>query len=235
MSSEISRPRRYAIYFVPAADTPLYRFGAALLGYDAYQGASLTPPEMVTRAVADWGAVSEEPRKYGFHATLKAPIALADRASEVGLIAACEEFSATPRVVPTFSPVVRAIGDFIALVPERQPPALSDLAQDCVVAFDRFRAPLTETDRARRNPAALSPRQRCHLDRWGYPYVGEDFRFHMTLTGRLAAERRGRVLDLLGDAFAQTGITAIGVDRIALCRQADPAARFRVLRSFPLI
>lgn len=231
--SDSSRPR-YAIYFVPDADSPLYRFGAGLLGYDAYRGTSLTLPETMTRATADWAAVTEEPRKYGFHATLKAPIALADGTSEAGLIAACEDFTAARRIIPTFPAVVRAIGDFIALVPEQQPPALADLAQHCVAAFDRFRAALTDTDRARRNPAQLSPRQRDHLERWGYPYVGEDFRFHMTLTGRLEPERQGHILDLLRDAFAQTGVAAIRVDRIALCRQDAPAAPFRVQRAFPL-
>lgn len=225
---------RYAIYFVPDADSPLYRFGAGLVGYDVYQGIPLAPPEMLTRAVADWTTITEEPRRYGFHATLKAPIVLADGTTEAGLIVACEEFAATRRIIPAFSPVVRAIGDFVALVPEQQPPALSGLAQDCVAAFDRFRAPLTEADRARRNRAQLSQRQRDHLERWGYPYVGDDFRFHMTLTGRLPDERRAFMLDLLRDAFAQTGIAAAAVDRLALCRQAEPAARFRVLRSYPL-
>ena len=29
---------RYAVYFVPAADSDLYRFGSAVLQYDGYTG-----------------------------------------------------------------------------------------------------------------------------------------------------------------------------------------------------
>lgn len=234
MTSNRNQPR-YAAYFVPAADSALYQFGARILGYDAYDGATLTAPERMTREIEDWTSVTEEPRRYGFHATLKAPMALADGCSEAELIEAFEAFAAAERAVPGFTAEVRAIGDFIALVPAQQPPALTRLAQDCVVAFDRFRATLTEADRARRNPAQLSARQREHLERWGYPYVAEDFRFHMTLTGRLPPERRTLIVDLLRDAFAATGIGTVSVDRLALCRHAPEAgARFRVLRSFPL-
>ena len=87
--------------------------------------------------------------------------------------------------------------------------------------FDSFRAPLTPEDRARRNPSALTPRQRDYLDRWGYPYVLEDFRFHMTLTGRLDAERREPVLTMLRERFAALGLQTLAIDRIACCRQDD--------------
>src|SRR5262249_2220033 len=79
--------------------------------------------------------------------------------------------------------------------------------------------PLTDADRARRNPARLTPRQRDYLERWGYPYVMEEFRFHMTLTGRLEANRASP-LDMLREGFRDIGIGRLSVDRIALFRQA---------------
>ena len=80
---------------------------------------------------------------------------------------------------------VRRIGRFLALVPGAPLDALSDLARDAVRTFEPFRAPLTEAEIARRRPESLSPRQRALLARYGYPYVMEEFRFHLTLTGPL--------------------------------------------------
>jgi putative phosphonate metabolism protein len=181
---------RYAIYYVPAPDSGLHGFGAHLLGYDAFRGEDLPFPDGILQAVPDWREQTSEARKYGFHATLKAPMSLAPGKTEVELLAACAAFAATPRPVPVIRPVIGSIDGFIAVIPAEPPLELIRLAADCVSEFDSFRAPLSKADRARRNPSQLTPAQRGHLDRWGYPYVMDDFRFHMTLTARLDAGRR---------------------------------------------
>ena len=225
---------RYAIYYAPPAGTALDDFGARLLGYDAWTGKDLAFPEPVVQFVPDWIDVSSDPRKYGFHATLKAPFALAIDRREDELLAACDTFAATARPRPIITPVVDAISGFIAVVPAEPVSELAKLASDCVTDFDRFRAPLTDDDRARRNPAALSPRQRDYLDRWGYPYVLEEFRFHMTLTGRLGAARRAPILAMLRSRFAELHIDHLAIDRIALFRQDSENARFRIIGDWPL-
>ena len=179
---------RYAIYYAPDLDSDLHRFGAALLGYDAGSGDTLPFSADVLAQAPDWAALTDDPRKYGFHGTLKAPFPLAAGHTEADLVAACEKFAATPRAIPAIVPLVRAISGFIAVVPAEPSTDLGALAQDCVEAFDRFRAPMTPEDRARRRPEALTARQVEQLDRFGYPYVRDDFRFHMTLTGRLSPE-----------------------------------------------
>ncbi len=131
-------------------------------------------------------------------------------------------------------PVVNEIGDFIAVVPSQRSAELEQLAADAVSAFDGFRAPLTPADRARRNPERLTPRQRDHLDRWGYPYVMEEFRFHMTLTGRLPAERRGAVLAQLRQRFAALQLAELAIDAIAVFQQPDANSRFRIVQRFDL-
>ena len=176
---------RYAIYYAPAPGSVLDRFGASLLGYDAYGGDDLPFPDEVALARPDWRELTQDPRKYGFHATLKAPMALAPGGNEAELAAACASFAATARTIPVIEPVIDSISGFIAVVPARPPAELLQLAADVTREFDPFRAPLTPEDRARRNPAKLTPRQCEYLDLWGYPYVMEEFRFHMTLTGRL--------------------------------------------------
>jgi putative phosphonate metabolism protein len=225
---------RYAIYYASPLDSALNRFGADLLGYDAWTSANLPFPNDVLERVADWREVSEDPRKYGFHATLKAPMTLVDGKSETELLAACADFARQARPLPIIRPVVSSISGFIAVTPAETSDSLQQFAADCVRAFDGFRAPLTAEDRARRRPDMLTPRQRDHLDRWGYPYVMEEFRFHMTLTGRLDATRREPILKMLQERFSATRIERIAIDRIALFRQDDPHARFHILKDWTL-
>ncbi|MDA9544334.1 phosphonate metabolism protein [Bradyrhizobium sp. CCBAU 45321] len=226
---------RYAIYYAAGRDSALSRFGAELLGYDAYTGDELPFPQQALQAAPDWREVSADPRQYGFHATLKAPMALAPGKTEAELLAACSAFAGRTRPIPAIRPVVDAISGFIAVIPAEPVEALQQLAADCVRAFDLFRAPLTTEDRARRKPERLSERQRDYLDRWGYPYVMEEFRFHMTLTGRLDAERRGPILQMLRTRFVALGIEMLAIDRIALFRQDDAKARFRIIGEWALV
>jgi putative phosphonate metabolism protein len=233
-SADMASHPRYAIYFVAAPGSDLDRFGADLIGYDAFGGTDLPFPDGVTKAVPDWHDLTMDPRKYGFHATLKAPFALVPGSNEAELIAACKSFAAKARPIPVIKPAVAAISGFIAVVPAQYSTELDRLAADCVRAFDRFRAPLAAQDRARRNPSALTAAQLVHLDVWGYPYVMDDFRFHMTLTGRVGAERRDPLVAMLRARFGALGLKELAIDRIAVLRQLDADSRFRVLAHFGL-
>ncbi|WMT79030.1 DUF1045 domain-containing protein [Bradyrhizobium sp. Ash2021] len=221
---------RYAIYYAPAPGSVLDRFGADLLGYDAYRGDDLPFPGDVTLARPDWRDLTQDPRKYGFHATLKAPMALAPGRTEAELAAACESFAATARSIPMIEPVVGSISGFIAVMLAKPSTELVQFVGDVTREFDSFRAPLTAGDRARRNPEKLTPRQCEYLDRWGYPYVMEEFRFHMTLTGRLDEARRVPVMAMLRDRFSAIGLKTLAIDRIALFRQDHADARFRIIQ-----
>jgi putative phosphonate metabolism protein len=222
---------RYALYYASAPESALDRFGADMLGYDAYRGSDKPFPEGLP---PDWREITQDPRKYGFHATLKAPIALAEGKTEADLVGACEDFADTPRQIPMIEPIIDSISGFIAMIPANPSAELQQLAADVTRDFDLFRAPLTPQDRARRNPERLAPRQVKYLDRWGYPYVMEEFRFHMTLTGRLDAGRRDVVVPMLRERFTSVRLTTLAIDRLALFRQDDAASRFRIIAHWPL-
>ncbi len=226
---------RYAIYYAADADNALSRFGATLLGYDAHAGGELPFPDDALAVAPDWHDITADPRKYGFHGTLKAPMALADGKTEADLMTACAAFAAKARTVPVIRPVVDSISGFIAVIPAKPVGELQELAADCVRDFDGFRPPLTAEDRARRKPEKLTERQRDYLDRWGYPYVMEEFRFHMTLTGRLDAARREPIIAMLRKRFAVLGLDTLAIDRIALFRQDDAKARFRIVGEWGLV
>jgi putative phosphonate metabolism protein len=224
---------RYAIYFVPAADSPLYRFGAAALGYDCYTGRDTAP--ITGMDASSWTAVVREPRVYGFHATLKAPFRLAGDFSEDDLLQAVQTFAESRPTVLGGRLVLREIGSFLALVPANRCADIERLAQACVQEFDRFRAPMTSEERARRLSAQLSPRQAEYLDRWGYPYVHDDFRFHMTLTGSLELSQLNTMRHFLDVQFEQVPeAQTLCIDRVAMVKQDESGASFRVIQPFAL-
>src|SRR5258707_4791403 len=137
---------RYAIYYVPGPGSDLDRFGAQLLGYDAYSGADLPYPNDVIRMVPDWHELTRDPRKYGFHATLKAPMSLAPGTTETELLAACESFAGQTRPIPVITPIVGSISGFIAVVPAEPSPEIERLAPDWPSRFGSLRRPLNRLD-----------------------------------------------------------------------------------------
>ena len=222
---------RYAIYFVPAADSALYRFGAAVLGYDAYSG----EPRSIDGAADDWNDITQAPGVYGFHATLKPPFALADGQDEASLTEAVARFAADRGAVTLGALQVSELGSFVALVPSLPRPEIHALAEACLRDFDRFRAPMSEQERQRRLTPGLTDRQIVNLARWGYPYVCEDFRFHMTLTGALSLQKRSRALRFLCEKYEQVpGVASVKLDRLVIARQNETATPFRNIAAAPL-
>ena len=206
---------RYAIYFVPRRDSELYRFGASALGYDCYAGRDTPFIGGADSLTESWVDSVREPRMYGFHATLKAPFYLAKGLNEADLALALSAFAADHAAVMVGELAVRELGSFIALVPKTPRPLLDQLAQVCVKEFDRFRAPMREPERTRRLAAGLSAAQIENLDRWGYPYVFEDFRFHMTLTGSLGLPERSQALRFLCNEFSRMrAANSLTIDQI---------------------
>jgi hypothetical protein len=217
---------RYAIYFVPDAETELYCFGASVLGYDSYTGDDIP---FIRNAAPDWPEKIREPRAYGFHATLKPPFRLAEGLVASDLEAALGAFAKSQSRIEVGPMEVRCLGSFIALVPMTPCLALAQLSGACVQYFDRFRAQMNEEERARRLAAPLTVSQTINLDRWGYPYVFDDFQFHMTLTGPLVADDREQALQWLTTEFAsRPAVRRLVLDRVVIALQAGPA--FRVIR-----
>lgn len=226
---------RYALYYAPAADSALWRFGSATLGYDAVTGADIdfaVPPGCEG---LDWSDVTAEPRRYGFHATLKAPFELANGRNEGALRAFARNYVAGRPPVRLAGLSVNALGRFIALTPSEPSEELQRFAFDIVQAFEPFRAPLSQADLARRLQSPLTPAHRAYLEAYGYPYVDDAFRFHMTLTGSLPAEQVDGVKASLIWAYAEAALGgAVTIDRVAIFKQESRSSRFVLLDSIPL-
>lgn len=220
---------RYAIYFTPPADHELTQFGAAWLGRNAFTGEAVEQSEIEGIEPARLREITASPRRYGFHATLKAPFRLADGRREEELIAALDAFAS--RISPFAAPPVELANlyGFWALVLDEPSAEMADLAARCVREFDDFRAPLTPEEIARRKPERLSERARGQLMEWGYPHIFEDFLFHMTLTDRLTdAEEIAIIESVLDPVVSVFRVRPLEVDGIGIYRQDEPGGPFVV-------
>lgn len=225
---------RYAIYFTPPPEDALTRVAINWLGRDAFTGQAVAAPTIGSMERAEVAFHTAAPRRYGFHATLKAPFRLAAEATEAQLLAAFETFCASrsPFVVPKLE--IRQMDGFFALTPAEPHSMLNGLAADCVLEFDRFRAPLGEDEIARRQTERMHPQELRYLQQWGYPYVFDSFRFHMTLTGRIPPEESERMRRTLADFFGPILQEPVEIANLALFVESEPGAPFIVhrLRTF---
>lgn len=222
---------RYAIYYTPPAGA-LADFGAAWLGWDPRRGETVPHPPTLGLPLPV-AHLSEHPRNYGFHGTLKPPFRLAEGTSEEGLRAALTAFAADHAPVWLDALKLARIGSFLALVPEGGQSALVDLAARIVTEFDSFRAPPTEAELIRRRQASLTPAQEALLARWGYPYVMDEFRFHLTLTGPLPPEDAEAVRCALEPITAPLRPVPFIVDELTLLGE-DTDGRFHEIDRYAL-
>ncbi|WP_299861868.1 DUF1045 domain-containing protein [uncultured Hoeflea sp.] len=225
---------RYAIYFAPGPDTELAQLGAGWLGRDAGTGRTIGHSEIEGLGANELAVITGPARRYGFHATLKAPFRLASGVSPADLARAVDAFAArkTGFEIPALR--VGIIGGFVAIVPDGQCEALTAFAGEVVEAFEPLRAALSEAEIERRNPDALSSPQLRNLMRWGYPYVFDEFRFHMTLSTRLEPSEAERVREAAAKHFAPALQRPVPVDQLTLFGEAEPGGPFEILRRAPL-
>lgn len=221
----MSATGRTALYFAPALESPWWRFGAQWLGRDEARGMPLAQPLPPGWQAGPFAALTQEPRRYGLHATLKAPFrpSVPPAALRTRLAALAAELHAVP-----LAPLVPVYMDgFLALVPAGRNPALNALAARCVTELDDLRQPLTASERARRHPERLDARGVELLDRYGYPHVLERFRFHLTLTGPCDATTAGRLVTHLAPQLATLNQAHPPVlDRLCLFHEPAPGADF---------
>jgi putative phosphonate metabolism protein len=225
---------RYAIYYAPPANSPLWKFGCDWLGRDAETGEERPQPALSGITRERLAELTESPRLYGFHATLKPPFALAHGKTREGLIEALHALASSRRGFSAPALTLASISGFLALVPAERAQALHDLADACVAGFDSFRAPASAAELARRRKAKLSPRQEEYLANWGYPYVFEEFRLHLTLTERLSPEDDAILRPVLADLVGPLLGAALPIEELSLFEQPEPAAPFALIGRYPL-
>lgn len=219
---------RYAIYFAPAKASPWWLFGTHWLGRNAFEDAPLTMPQTLQFAPDELLAITAEPRRYGFHATLKAPFRLSDKHTVDDLIERTLALAARLAPISLGTLQAQSLGKFVALLPERTPTELAALAAACVMELDDLRAPLSEQELARRQSGRLDAREMALLHRYGYPHVLERYRFHLTLTGPVDQATQQRVVHAVQAQVAHLNTAApLVLDRLCIFVEPAPGASFK--------
>ncbi len=226
---------RYAIYFAPDNGSTLDRIGSEILGRHASGPDELTQPRLPGIAPERFRELTASPRRYGLHATLKPPFFLADQREESALLENVGHIATRMRAFDLPGLELAELGSFFALTLTAPCPELEDLARICVTVPDPFRRPPSPEELARRRAKGLTPNQERLLTLWGYPYVLEEMRFHLTLTGSIHdPEERERIRAGLAALLAPILHKPVPVLDICVFRQPRLEEPFAIFRRFPL-
>lgn len=209
--------RRYGLYYTPNPGD-LAAFGAAWLGWDLVAGVQVPHPK-IDNLPLQVSKITATPRKYGLHATIKPPFVLADGTTEAQLNQTVSDLCGRVAAFDLDGLELASLGGFLALKVTGDQTPLNALAAEAVRVLDPFRAPASATEITRRRSANLTASQEALLQQWGYPYVMHEFRFHITLTGRLGKDADTTrvalapiVTPLLPCPFPIDSLTLVGED-----------------------
>ena len=226
---------RYAIYFAPPQGTGLERVCSAILGRCVSSGTALQQPAIPGIEPVRWAELTASPRHYGLHATLKPPFFLAKPHDEAALLECVDLIAAKMRPFDLPGLELSLLGSFLALTLTVSCQELEDLARICVTALDHFRRPPRPEELARRRAKGLTANQERLLGLWGYPYVLEKMRFHLTLTGSIPdPQERESVRAALAPLLAPVLYTPVPVQDICVFRQADLKEPFTIQKRIAL-
>lgn len=217
---------RFAIYYIPP-EGALADFGAKWLGWDVVTGQEVVQPH-----VPGLRDITMTPMKYGFHGTLKPPFRLAEGKTVTQLEEAAGTLAQSLPAAACDGLALTSLGRFLALTPNGDVSGLQRIAETCVSGLDDFRAPATQAESIRRRKAGLSARQDALLVQWGYPYVMEEFRFHLTLSGRLPETDIAHWVKQVEDRLPELP-TPFAINEIALCGERDDG-RFELIHRYTL-
>jgi ribose 1,5-bisphosphokinase len=228
---------RFAIYFSPPAHAEFAKLA------DGWLGRAPAPPALTdtlrsANILADsLHALTQHPRRYGFHATLKPPFQLKAATNVEQLLACVEQFAKTQAsfLLPPLN--VALLKDFLALVPSETSHSINAIASRCVTEFEVYRQPLTPRQIAQRRQQNLSPRQDALLLQWGYPHVLDCYEFHLTLTDSLAslnASFSSRIRTAAEQLFSDRLTSQVTFDAISVFEEPQPGADFRLIMRAPL-
>ena len=221
---------RYAIYFAPAQGSPWWEFGTCWLGRDECLDVQIAQPALAQIGPAELHAATAQPRRYGFHATVKAPFALSEGNTLDQLITRMQALAATLKPVALGPMQAAMLGDFVALLPVTVPDELAALATACVTGLDDLRAPLSAADLLRRRVDHLDAREQALLNQYGYPYVLERYRLHFTLSGPVNPPMAQRLVQAAATPVAALNAAApLVLDRLCLFVEPSPGQPFKRL------
>ncbi|WP_162937919.1 DUF1045 domain-containing protein [Kiloniella sp. EL199] len=176
---------RYAIYYAPRFDSKLGQFGNAWFGFNPVSHEDIPRPNVEGMNAQEIENITQGSGRYSFHGTLRSPFKLRKNRNLDSLDKSLKSFVTKVRPIICGPLSIRSIGRFLALVPDDPESQVPDLAEQCMRALDNFRLAPDKQELDRRRQTGLTTIQEQLLLRWGYPFVMEEFRFHLTLSDKL--------------------------------------------------
>jgi len=217
---------RYALYFTPPAG-PFSDFACSWLGWDMQSGQPVAHPD-IPCLPAPVGEITQIPRKYGLHATIKPPFRLAEGRTADDLKAAMSAYCQTRCAIVLDGLNLAQLGRFLALVPNGNTSSLNTFSADVVREFDTFRAPSTAAELDRRRSNGMSDALDANLRNWGYPYVMDAYRFHITLSGKLPKAQAATLRATLAPMIEPLLPRPYVIDGLSLAGE-DTAGQFHLI------
>lgn len=220
---------RYGIYMIPEAEN-FAELGAAWLGWDVQKGCTVPYPQEADAALRE---ATKVPRKYGFHGTIKPPFHLVEGATYDSLLSQAQTLCASLAPVDIEALSVRKSEFVLVLAPEGDLDQLANLAATVLQKLDHFRASTRASELVQHRKFTLTPLQETNLKNWGHPYVLDDFKFHITLSGHMPPKDLDQLEALANAHFAQHLERPLPVTSLTLVGEAGDG-RFHALHRLPL-
>lgn len=215
---------RYAIYFCPATGSPLAEFGRVWLAQAPH---AIDVPGIPSGRMQ---TLLANVRRYGWHATIRAPFALdagiAYEDLRDAVIALAQRFPTL-----TLPLQLERLAGFLALRPSGDSAAIDQLAAACLHALEPLRAPLAEEVFCK-HADGFDAVELGLLEQYGYPYVLDRYRFHMSLSAPATEVEEQILRDELARHAATWSIAR--ADALSICREAAPGADFEQIQRIPL-
>ncbi|MCX4813417.1 DUF1045 domain-containing protein [Streptomyces sp. NBC_01239] len=224
-----------AVYIIPSPNSSFYKFGSSTIGYDVIREESI-PPSVSTAGLRQYVG---ESAAYGFHATLAEALYFTTQnsiervRSEVKFLS--RQFK--PFRLNNLRVEVSPHDDTALVVrADDESGTVECLHHELVSRI--YGLGVSSTYLAGSTVKALpreSPRAQLMLDRYGSPFIFQDYMLHFTLCGACPPEGgQEEALSVLRQELSNIGETEVMVDRIVLLTKKPGEPRWKVDESFPL-
>ncbi len=222
--------KRYAIYYAPSENSELDLFGKCLLGWDPYKGVETTKSDLSKLpSFKKFSSLVLTPKQYGFHGTIKAPFKLKNEYTYNDLENKVREISKQIHSFYFDQLIIKKLGNFIGLIPTNNL-KVNAVSNKFVEELDYLRDELSESEIKKRKPHKLTSNQKQMLFKWGYPYVFDEFKFHLTLTSKLNVVEIDDVLRSLQNILKQVNLNKISFNNICIFGQKSDEKFYFVQR-----
>ena len=222
--------KRYAIYYAPIENPELDLFGKCWLGWDPYKGEETTKSDLSKLpSFKKFSSLVLTPKQYGFHGTIKAPFKLKNEYTYNDLENKVREISKQIHSFYFDQLIIKKLGNFIGLIPTNNL-KVNAVSNKFVEELDYLRDELSENEIKKRKPHKLTSNQKQMLFKWGYPYVFDEFKFHLTLTSKLNVVEIDDVLRSLQNILKQVNLNKISFNNICIFGQKSDEKFYFVQR-----